>query len=58
MHRFLKEKCQGLIRHYLAKQTDLPYLTEEQLQFNMDHLNQLPQKTLEFKTPYSVFCIP
>jgi hypothetical protein len=54
--RGLDEQVNGLIRQYLPKQTDLRYVTDDQLRFIMDRLNHRPRKTLGFKTPYEVFC--
>ncbi len=54
--RGLNEQVNGLIRQYLPKQTDLRYVTDDQLRFIMDRLNHRPRKTLGFKTPYEVFC--
>ena len=53
--RGLNEQINGLIRQYLPKKTDLRQLSQEQLQFIMDRLNNRPRKTLGFKTPYEVF---
>ncbi len=54
--RGLNEQVNGLIRQYLPKQTDLRYVSDDQLRFIMDRLNHRPRKTLGFKTPYEVFC--
>ena len=54
--RGLNEQVNGLIRQYLPKQTDLRYVTDDQLRFIMNRLNHRPRKTLGFKTPYEVFC--
>jgi IS30 family transposase len=54
--RGLNEQVNGLIRQYLPRQTDLRYVTDDQLRFIMDRLNHRPRKTLGFKTPYELFC--
>ena len=53
--RGLNENTNGLIRQYVPKATDLKNLTEEDVQFIMNRLNDRPRKTLGFLTPNEVF---
>jgi len=53
--RGLNENTNGLIRQYFPKGTNLRNVTEEQLNFVMNRLNNRPRKTLGFKTPNEVF---
>lgn len=48
------EQINGLVRWYLPKGTDLGKITDEQLQWIEDRLNNRPRKCLEFKTPFEV----
>lgn len=53
--RGLNENTNGLIRQYFPKAMSFETLTDEQIQFVMDRLNNRPRKTLGFKTPNEVF---
>lgn len=48
------EQINGLVRWYLPKGTDLGKITDEQLQWIEDRLNNRPRKCLDFKTPIEV----
>lgn len=48
------EQINGLVRWYLPKGTDLGMITDEQLQWIEDRLNNRPRKCLGFKTPFEV----
>ena len=49
--RGTNENTNGLIRRYFPKKTDLNMITEEELQFVEDRLNNRPRKVLGFRTP-------
>jgi IS30 family transposase len=53
--RGLNENTNGLIRQYFPKPMSFETITDEQIQFVMDRLNNRPRKTLGFKTPNEVF---
>lgn len=53
--RGTNENTNGLIREYLPKGMDLSNLTDQQLRFIEDRLNNRPRKILRFKTPNEVF---
>ena len=53
--RGLNENTNGLIRQYFPKATSFEMITDDQIQFVMDRLNNRPRKTLGFKTPNEVF---
>jgi transposase, IS30 family len=53
--RGTNENTNGLIREYLPKGMDLSTLTDQQLRFIEDRLNNRPRKILKFKTPNEVF---
>ena len=52
--RGINENTNGLIRQYFPKGTDLRGITQEQVQFVMDRLNNRPRKTRGGKTPKSL----
>jgi IS30 family transposase len=45
-----------LIRQYVSKQLDLRNIFQVELLRIADRLNPRPRKTLDFKTPYELFC--
>ncbi len=53
--RGINENTNGLIRQYFPKGTDLTKVTQEQVQFVMDRLNNRPRKTRSGKTPNELF---
>jgi IS30 family transposase len=53
--RGLNENTNGLIRQYVPKGRDIRNLTEEQIEYIMDRLNNRPRKSLGFLTPNEVF---
>lgn len=55
--RGTNENTNGLIRRYLPKGTSFKDLTQEQLDYIVDQLNNRPRKCLGFKTPNEVFQI-
>jgi IS30 family transposase len=53
--RGLNENTNGLIRQYFPKASDLRGVSDENLAFVMERLNNRPRKTLAFKTPIDIF---
>jgi len=53
--RGINENTNGLIRQYFPKGTDLRSITQEQVQFVMDRLNNRPRKTRGGKIPNELF---
>ncbi len=53
--RGLNENTNGLIRQYFPKRSDLREVSEENLAFVMNRLNNRPRQTLDFKTPQDIF---
>ena len=53
--RGLNENTNGLIRQYVPKGSDVRILTDEQVEYIMDRLNNRPRKALGFLTPNEVF---
>ena len=53
--RGLNEHCNGLLRQYFPKGTDFSDLTEEQLHFVEQEINNRPRKALNYRTPNEVF---
>ena len=53
--RGLNENTNGLIRQYVPKGTDVRVLTEKQIQYIIDRLNNRPRKSLGYLTPNEVF---
>ncbi|WP_038126719.1 IS30 family transposase [Thiomicrorhabdus sp. Milos-T2] len=53
--RGINENTNGLIRQYFPKGTDLRGITQEQVQFVMDRLNNRPRKTRGGKAPNELF---
>jgi len=52
--RGANENTNGLIRQYFPKGMDLTTVTEKDIQFVMDRLNNRPRETLGWKTPNEV----
>lgn len=52
--RGANENTNGLIRQYFPKGMDLTTVTDEDVQFVMDRLNNRPRETLGWKTPNEV----
>ena len=52
--RGANENTNGLIRQYFPKGMDLTTVTEKDIQFVMERLNNRPRKTLGWKTPNEV----
>jgi IS30 family transposase len=53
--RGANENMNGLVRQYLPKNLDLATISEPDLHFIMDRLNNRPRKSLGFQTPNEVF---
>jgi IS30 family transposase len=53
--RGLNENTNGLIRQYFTKGSSFENITDKDVEDVMYKLNHRPRKTLDFKTPYSVF---
>jgi transposase, IS30 family len=53
--RGLNEHTNGLVRQYLPKSCNLSAVTDEQLQFVEDRLNNRPRKVLGYRTPREAF---
>ena len=53
--RGLNENTNGLIRQYFPKNRDFSTITDEEIRFVMDKLNNRPRKCLGMKTPNQVF---
>lgn len=53
--RGLNENTNGLIRQYFPKKLSFDTITEKQVQFAMNRLNNRPRKLLDFETPNEVF---
>lgn len=56
--RGTNENTNGLIRQYFPKKTDFATVSEEEIQFVEDRLNNRPRKRLKYKTPNEVFNRP
>lgn len=52
--RGTNENTNGLVRQYFPKKTDFTALSDSDIQFVNDRLNNRPRKCLGFKTPYEV----
>ena len=52
--RGANENTNGLIRQYFPKKSDLRDVTQEELQFVMNRLNNRPRKVLAFMTPNEI----
>lgn len=53
--RGLNEHTNGLIRQYLPKSSDFEQVTDEQVQWIEERLNNRPRKVLEYRTPFEIF---
>lgn len=53
--RGTNENANGLVRQYFPKGHDFKTITDEQIEFVMDRLNNRPRKKLGFLTPKEVF---
>lgn len=53
--RGINENTNGLIRQYFPKGTDFSEVTDEQIQFVMDRLNQRPRKSRGGQSPNEIF---
>ena len=53
--RGTNENMNGLIRQYFPKHRDFRTVTEEEIQFAMNRLNNRPRKCLGYRTPNEVF---
>ena len=53
--RGTNENINGLVRQYFPKGHDFKNITDEQINFVMDRLNNRPRKSLGFLTPMQVF---
>jgi transposase, IS30 family len=53
--RGTNENTNGLIRQYFPKKTSFEKITEKDLEFVMDRLNNRPRKCLGYRTPNQVF---
>lgn len=52
--RGLNENTNGLIRQYFPKRHDFATITEQEIDFVMERLNNRPRKSLGYKTPNEV----
>lgn len=52
--RGLNEHTNGLVRQYIPKLTDFRQVSDQQVQFIEDRLNNRPRKILQYKTPLEV----
>lgn len=52
--RGTNENTNGLVRQYFPKKTDFTNLTDTDVQFVADRLNNRPRKVLNFRTPYEI----
>lgn len=53
--RGINENTNGLIRQYFPKGTDFALVTDKQVQYVMDKLNNRPRKTRDYKSPSELF---
>jgi len=49
------ENINGLIRRFFPKGTDFDTITDKQIKYVEDWINNRPMKVLKYKTPYQVF---
>lgn len=49
------ENLNGIIRRYIPKGKDLKSITRQKLQSICYHINNIPRKILNFRTPYEMF---
>ena len=55
--RGLNEHTNGLVRQYLPKWFDFNDVTDDEMQFIEDRLNNRPRKVLQYKTPFEMLLI-
>jgi IS30 family transposase len=55
--RGLNEHTNGLVRQYLPKLFDFNEVTDDEMQFIEDRLNNRPRKVLQYKTPFEMLLI-
>lgn len=55
--RGTNENTNGLIRGYFPKKTDFTVVSEEEIKYVENELNNRPRKRLGFKTPLEVFSV-
>ena len=53
--RGANENMNGLLRQYFPKKLNFKTITDDQITFAMNRLNNRPRKTLAFRTPFEVF---
>ena len=53
--RGINENTNGLIRQYFPKDTDFTQVSDEEVEFVMNRLNNRPRATRQFKTPNEMF---
>lgn len=53
--RGINENTNGLIRQYFPKDTDFSMVSDKDVQFVMDRLNERPRATRNFKSPNEMF---
>jgi IS30 family transposase len=53
--RGTNENTSGLLRQYFPKELDFFTMTQNEIDFAVQELNQRPRKILEFKSPNEVF---
>jgi IS30 family transposase len=53
--RGLNEHTNGLLRQYLPKNRTLDTLTEKELAYIVDRINNRPRKSLGYRTPFEMF---
>lgn len=53
--RGTNENTNGLLRQYFPKDRDFSTITQPEIDFAVNELNQRPRKTLGFKTPHQLF---
>jgi IS30 family transposase len=53
--RGTNENTNGLVRQYFPKKSDFSHLSDSDIQFVTDRLNNRPRKVLNFRTPSEVF---
>ncbi|MDX8381500.1 MAG: IS30 family transposase, partial [Ghiorsea sp.] len=56
--RGLNENTNGLVRQYIPKRRKFNTVSHQEIDFIMHRLNHRPRKTLGYRTPHEVFCIP
>jgi hypothetical protein len=52
----LNEHTNGLIRQFFPKDTNFKPVKPEEFQRVVDLINNRPRKSLDYRTPYEVFC--